>query len=123
MQGTVLDGRYLLGERIGSGGMGTVWRARDRRLARDVAVKTLTGLARTEEDAGRLAERFQREARAAARLASPSMLVTGETWWAVILVGGVIWVSATVVMTVVGGLARWAAGVWPAGPGDASRGP
>ncbi|HJL14752.1 MAG TPA: serine/threonine-protein kinase, partial [Sandaracinaceae bacterium LLY-WYZ-13_1] len=58
-------GRYRLLERIGEGGMAEVWRARDVRLARDVAVKLLTlhGEHETEDDRAR---RFLREARIAA---------------------------------------------------------
>ncbi|MGW0872869.1 protein kinase domain-containing protein [Streptomyces sp. NPDC002740] len=71
MRDTVLDGRYTLTERIGAGGMGVVWRARDARLDRTVAVKLLSlppGTAGAERE--RLLAMFGREARAAAALDS-----------------------------------------------------
>ncbi|MFF3706572.1 ABC transporter substrate-binding protein [Streptomyces phaeochromogenes] len=71
MRDTVLDGRYTLTERIGAGGMGVVWRARDSRLERPVAVKLLSlppGTAGAERE--RLLAMFGREARAAAALDS-----------------------------------------------------
>lgn len=71
MRDTVLDGRYTLTERIGAGGMGVVWRARDARLERTVAVKLLSlppGTAGAERE--RLLAMFGREARAAAALDS-----------------------------------------------------
>ncbi|RFU37555.1 serine/threonine protein kinase, partial [Actinomadura logoneensis] len=43
--GRTVAGRYRLRERIGSGGMGTVWRADDAVLHREVAVKELTAFA------------------------------------------------------------------------------
>jgi serine/threonine protein kinase len=64
-------GRYLLGAELGSGGMATVYRARDRELRRDVAVKVLfPHLAKKAE----VTRRFQREARAAAGLEHPNIL-------------------------------------------------
>ncbi len=61
----VIDGRYRLVERIGSGGMADVWRARDTDLDRDVAIKVLhENFARDKE----FVERFRREASAAAGL-------------------------------------------------------
>ncbi len=63
---------YTVTEKIGAGGMGEVYRARDERLGRDVALKVLPdALAR---DAGRLA-RFEREARTVAGLTHPNIVV------------------------------------------------
>jgi serine/threonine protein kinase len=42
-------GPYEIIARIGAGGMGEVWRARDRRLQRDVAVKVLLGNAHGDD--------------------------------------------------------------------------
>jgi serine/threonine protein kinase/Tol biopolymer transport system component len=56
---------------IGSGGMGEVYRARDTRLNRDVAIKVLPGLSTAEPDRLR---RFEQEARAAAALNHPNIL-------------------------------------------------
>ena len=69
----VVAGRYTLLAPLGSGGMGTVWRARDGVLGREVAVKEVVfphGLADQDRDV--LRERTRREARAAARLDHPS---------------------------------------------------
>ena len=78
MRGTLLGGRYRLQDCIGSGGMGTVWRAQDERLGREVAVKTLTGPAPGDEAARQMATRFDREARYAARLTSPHIVTVHD---------------------------------------------
>jgi serine/threonine-protein kinase len=65
----ILQKRYELLERIGSGGMAQVWRAHDNRLRRDVAVKIVFD----GEDASR-ARRIVREAKAMAALAHPNIL-------------------------------------------------
>jgi serine/threonine-protein kinase len=64
-----LADRYELGVRLGSGGMGEVYRARDRLLERVVAVKVPTTTVTPAS-----AERFKREARAAARLNHPNIV-------------------------------------------------
>lgn len=71
----VVAGRYLLTGRIGRGAMGTVWRARDPVLARDVAVKEIQvpGLL-TRQETEVLKQRTLREARAAARLNHPGVV-------------------------------------------------
>lgn len=67
----VVDDRYRLIERIGSGGMADVWRARDNELERDVAIKVLhENFARDRE----FVERFRREASAAAGLQHPNVV-------------------------------------------------
>lgn len=61
---------YVLGERLGQGGMGQVFRARDERLSRDVAIKVLA-LSRFEDEDAVL--RLEREARALSRLDHPDI--------------------------------------------------
>ncbi|MFE1317841.1 serine/threonine protein kinase [Kitasatospora phosalacinea] len=58
-RGTVLGGRYALSERLGSGAMGEVWRAEDRVLGRQVAVKIVLPALMEDEV---FAARFRREA-------------------------------------------------------------
>jgi serine/threonine protein kinase len=64
-------GPYEIAARIGAGGMGEVYRARDPRLARDVAIKVLPE--RFASDADAMA-RFHREARAVAALSHPGIV-------------------------------------------------
>ncbi len=63
-------GRYQLGERLGAGGMGVVFRAHDTSLDRPVALKLL----RPGYEMEAAAERLQREARAMARLSHPNVV-------------------------------------------------
>ncbi|MFC4513410.1 MULTISPECIES: serine/threonine-protein kinase [Streptomyces] len=69
--GRLLAGRYRLGDVLGRGGMGTVWRATDETLGRVVAVKELRFPSNIDEDEKRrLITRTLREAKAIARIRS-----------------------------------------------------
>ncbi|WP_185921598.1 serine/threonine-protein kinase [Streptomyces sp. WAC06614] len=68
--GELIAGRYELVKRLGRGGMGEVWAARDRSLHRDVAVKMLVLDHATVPE---LAQRFEREAVAAAQINHPNV--------------------------------------------------
>ncbi|MGW0431608.1 serine/threonine-protein kinase [Micromonospora sp. NPDC003197] len=73
--GATIGGRYELRAAVGHGGMGTVWKAVDTLLRRDVAVKEVVlppGLAPSDRDA--LYERTLREARAAAAIQHPAVV-------------------------------------------------
>ena len=69
--GQVLERTYELLERLGGGGMGVVFRARDLRLGRDVAIKLLRP---SDVDDERLRRLFEREARATAQLLHPNII-------------------------------------------------
>ena len=73
--GSVVDGRYAITALIGRGGMATVYRARDKRLERDVAIKFMHTHLGAHPD---FTERFNREARAAARLSSPYVVAVHD---------------------------------------------
>ncbi|MEU1819207.1 serine/threonine-protein kinase [Streptomyces roseifaciens] len=92
----VVAGRYRLLERLGQGGMGVVWRARDEVLDREVAVKEVrapSGL--LEHEIRQLYVRLEREARAAARISHPHVVTVfdvvsedGRPWIVMELVRG-----------------------------------
>ncbi|MFJ6982330.1 MULTISPECIES: serine/threonine-protein kinase [unclassified Streptomyces] len=94
--GRLIAGRYRLLAKLGHGGMGTVWRARDEVVEREVAVKEprLPDHLPDRERANAY-ERMRREARAAARLDHPSVVnvhdvavVDGQPWIVMELVHG-----------------------------------
>ena len=68
-------GPYEIQSLLGAGGMGEVYRARDSRLQRDVAVKVLPGALAAEKDRLR---RFEREARAAGQLNHPNIMAVHD---------------------------------------------
>ncbi|MFB9836121.1 serine/threonine-protein kinase, partial [Actinoallomurus acaciae] len=72
---SLLAGRYRLRRRIGTGGMASVWLARDEVLIRPVAVKLIDPeLARDQE----FRDRFREEARAAAALSHPNIVTVHD---------------------------------------------
>ncbi|MFE7167566.1 serine/threonine-protein kinase [Streptomyces sp. NPDC057616] len=93
----VIAGRYRLLTPLGQGGMGTVWRARDEVLHREVAVKEVRAPAGLEaSDVGRMYARLEREAWAAARVANRNVVTVydvatedGRPWIVMELVRGV----------------------------------
>ncbi|GAA2075362.1 hypothetical protein GCM10009801_29970 [Streptomyces albiaxialis] len=95
-ENALIAGRYRVGERLGRGGMGTVWRATDEVLGRQVAVKELhLGEELSEDERRRLRQRTLREARAVAQLGHPNILVLhdvveqdGRPWIVMELVEG-----------------------------------
>ena len=77
--GRVVAGRYQLLDSVGHGAMGTVWRARDLRLDREVAVKEVRVPGpMTYQDRSVLRERSLREARVAARLSHPGVVTVHD---------------------------------------------
>jgi len=71
MIGTVLSSRYKLEAKLGSGGMSTVYLARDTTLDRSVAVKVMHREMSEQEDQ---LQRFRQEARAVAKLSHPNVV-------------------------------------------------
>ncbi|TXG92565.1 serine/threonine protein kinase [Rhodococcus rhodnii] len=83
-----MAGRYRLRHKLGGGGMGAVWLARDTLLQRDVAVKQVTTTVGLDPDEARaVRERTMREGRNAAKLTHPHSIAmydvaleSGEPW-------------------------------------------
>ena len=73
--GTVLDGRYKIVEKLGSGGVGDVYVAEHMRLKRKVAVKVLQSNYATSN---KLRLRFEREAQALAMMAHPNIVTIAD---------------------------------------------
>ncbi|MEU6385421.1 serine/threonine-protein kinase [Streptomyces bauhiniae] len=85
----LIAGRYRLLSPLGEGGMGTVWRARDEVLQREVAVKEVRAPAGLPAgDVERMYARLEREAWAAARVAHPNVV----TVYDVAMEGGRPWI-------------------------------
>ncbi len=68
-------GNYVLLDRIGAGGMGQVFKARHRRMEREVALKILPSAA---TDSPELVQRFHREVKAVAKLSHPHIVTAHD---------------------------------------------
>ncbi|WP_327718879.1 serine/threonine protein kinase [Streptomyces sp. NBC_00490] len=94
--GRLIGGRYRLLAKLGHGGMGTVWRAKDETVDREVAVKEPRVPDHLpDRERANAFERMRREARAAARLDHPAVVnvhdvavVDGQPWIVMELVHG-----------------------------------
>ena len=71
LEGKILGNRYEIIEKVGNGGMATVYRAEDKVLKRNVAVKVLKDEFTTDEE---FIKRFEIEAQSAARLTHPNIV-------------------------------------------------
>jgi len=95
-EGYLLAGRYRLVERLGQGGAGTVWRAHDETLHRQVAVKQVTVPRElTPRERAEFADRAIHEARSAGRLRDPAVVLVhdvvleeGQPWIILDLIAG-----------------------------------
>ncbi|WP_333775956.1 serine/threonine-protein kinase, partial [Streptomyces sp. IBSBF 3136] len=112
----VIGGRYRLLAPLGAGPSGTVWRARDESVRRDVAVKepVLPGDPADDEESRRAAHRLYREARTAARVRHPSAVTLHD----VVTEDGLPWI---VMELVEGESLREAVRRGPLRPAEAAR--
>jgi serine/threonine protein kinase len=78
LAGRVLGDRYRIEAVIGRGGMGVVYRARDLRLDREVAVKVMVAPSHDPVSRAALRSRFHREARTIARLHHPNVVAVHD---------------------------------------------
>ncbi|HEY9681000.1 MAG TPA: serine/threonine-protein kinase [Oculatellaceae cyanobacterium] len=76
LTGTTLDGRYEILQVVGSGGMGTVYRATQKFINRTVAVKVLRKGSITNTE---ILQRFQLEAQAASKLSNPHIVTVFDS--------------------------------------------
>ncbi len=67
-------GRYEILSELGRGAMGVVYKARDPKINRTVAVKTISLAGQPEEDEREYRQRFYREAEAAGRVSHPGIV-------------------------------------------------
>ena len=72
--GTLLQNRYRIVSLLGEGGMATVYRAYDTRLEREVALKVIRTELFGQAVIERILRRFEREAKALARLTHPNIV-------------------------------------------------
>lgn len=84
MRGVLLAERFRIEDRLGVGGMGEVWSAKDERMRRDVAVKLVHALPRMSEVETKA--RFQREVQLAGRLSHQNIVTVHD--WGEVPVGG-----------------------------------
>lgn len=78
-EGQVIEGRYRVISRIADGGMATVYQAIDERLERPVAIKIMHTQLAQGPQRDQFVERFHREARSAAAIASPHIVQVYDT--------------------------------------------